>query len=286
MYQLVSRAIELGVRSFDTSPFYGETESMLGQALSRLIKEGKIKRQDVMISTKLGRYQSGFDYSIENVRKSFQSSLDRLNTDYIDLLYLHDVEFVTPEESLAAAIEIGNFRSKGLVSRIGISGHPLPILLERAVACKDSGVTLDNVLSYGHFTLQNILLSDYISRFKTEAKITQVATASITNMCLLTSQGPFVWHPASEDVKKACSDAVIAYKSKSDKNIAFLAHEFAFSHFDGTILIGPRTIEELEEIMQAQNTDKAEIEEDVNHFRKILGKAFNEVYIQEGVKTN
>jgi aryl-alcohol dehydrogenase-like predicted oxidoreductase len=58
--------------------------------------------------TKVGRYNGhdgvGFDYSPETVRKSVLSSLSRLGTDHLDVVYLHDVEFVaTPVKSGSTA---------------------------------------------------------------------------------------------------------------------------------------------------------------------------------------
>lgn len=47
--------------------------------------------------TKCGRYglhRTDFDYSPETIRKSVARSLERLNTDYLDAVYLHDVEFI------------------------------------------------------------------------------------------------------------------------------------------------------------------------------------------------
>lgn len=50
--------------------------------------------------TKCGRYgldRDGFDYSPKTIRRSIEHSLARLNTDYLDVVYLHDVEFVAEE---------------------------------------------------------------------------------------------------------------------------------------------------------------------------------------------
>ena len=44
--------------------------------------------------TKAGRYETGFDYSPETVRASVARSLSRLGTEYLDAVYMHDVEFV------------------------------------------------------------------------------------------------------------------------------------------------------------------------------------------------
>ncbi|MCR4715394.1 MAG: aldo/keto reductase [Treponemataceae bacterium] len=73
-------SIECGYRFFDTASLY-ETERSLGNAL----KESGIPRTDVIIETKLWIDEMGAD----NVRKAFEKSLNRLQTDYIDIYMIH-----------------------------------------------------------------------------------------------------------------------------------------------------------------------------------------------------
>jgi Aldo/keto reductase family len=84
-----------GIRAFDTSPFYGNSEIVLGTALKVL--EPEFPRATYQLNTKVGRYgPTDFDYSPEAVRRSVRRSLQRLHTQYLDVVYLHDVEFVAP----------------------------------------------------------------------------------------------------------------------------------------------------------------------------------------------
>jgi len=48
--------------------------------------------------TKVGRYPTGFDYAPETIESSVARSLRRLHTSYLDVVYLHDVEFVADEK--------------------------------------------------------------------------------------------------------------------------------------------------------------------------------------------
>jgi diketogulonate reductase-like aldo/keto reductase len=48
--------------------------------------------------TKVGRYPTGFDYAPESIEKSVARSLRRLHTTYLDVIYLHDVEFIADEK--------------------------------------------------------------------------------------------------------------------------------------------------------------------------------------------
>jgi len=48
--------------------------------------------------TKVGRYATEFDYTPEGIERGVARSLRRLHTDYLDVVYLHDVEFVADDK--------------------------------------------------------------------------------------------------------------------------------------------------------------------------------------------
>lgn len=86
-----------GIRAFDTSPYYDNSEIVLGTALKAL--ENEFPRGTYKLLTKVGRYGPGatdFDYTPTTIRCSVRRSLQRLHTQYLDVVYLHDVEFVVP----------------------------------------------------------------------------------------------------------------------------------------------------------------------------------------------
>jgi aryl-alcohol dehydrogenase-like predicted oxidoreductase len=91
--QSAYRALDAGINFFDNSPFYGK-----GLAEERLGKVLRGRRQEIIVGTKAGRYgPDEFDFSAERIRRGFEESLRRLGTDYVDILQLHDVEFVDLE---------------------------------------------------------------------------------------------------------------------------------------------------------------------------------------------
>lgn len=119
---LLHQAIELGVEHFDTAEMYGigsTNESLLGEAF-------KDRRDTVFIATKFGPIRNpktgeftGIDGSRENCRRAVEGSLERLQTDVIDLYYLHRVDPATPiEETVAAMAELV---TEGKVRAIGLS---------------------------------------------------------------------------------------------------------------------------------------------------------------------
>lgn len=120
--RLLHEAIELGVEHFDTAEIYGigsTNESLLGEAF-------KDRRGKVFIATKFGPTRDpetgasiGIDGSGENCRRAVEGSLKRLQTDVIDLYYLHRVDPETPiEETITAMAKLV---SEGKVRAIGLS---------------------------------------------------------------------------------------------------------------------------------------------------------------------
>lgn len=107
---IVDAALEAGINFFDTADTYGNkggSETLLGHAL-------RGRRDEIVIATKFGNDMAGAygpDYgaraSRRYIRRAIEGSLSRLQTDYIDLYQLHNLDGVTPiEETLDALDEL------------------------------------------------------------------------------------------------------------------------------------------------------------------------------------
>ncbi|MEU6260215.1 aldo/keto reductase [Streptomyces sp. NPDC047043] len=131
-------AWESGIRSFDTAPHYGLglSERRLGAALRDR------PRADYSVSTKVGRLlepvaevagddlANGFavpathrrvwDFSADGVRRSLESSLERLGLDHVDTVYLHDPDDHTEQALTEAYPALERLRGEGLVKAVGI----------------------------------------------------------------------------------------------------------------------------------------------------------------------
>ncbi len=101
---IVKRAWELGINFFDTANMYslGESEVVTGKILKKLAK-----REEVVIATKvhfpMGEGPNERGLSRKHIHASVNDSLKRLDTDYIDLYYIHRWDYATPiEETLEA----------------------------------------------------------------------------------------------------------------------------------------------------------------------------------------
>src|SRR6202161_1254121 len=77
-------ALETGFRSLDTAERY-RTEKEVGEAMQEVFKAGKIKREDVFVSTKLWNT----NHRPERVKPAFEASLKKLQLDYLDLYLIH-----------------------------------------------------------------------------------------------------------------------------------------------------------------------------------------------------
>ncbi len=207
----VRAALDLGVTFFDVSPYYGNAEEVLGRALAG------IPRETYTLCTKLGRYgPETFDFSPNTVKSSIEKSLKRLQTDYLDILLCHDIEFVplnpVIEETLPA---LRAAQSEGKTRFVGVSGLPLQIfttVLARA--------ELDVILSYCHASLNDDTLTGLLPLL--ESKNVGVIGASPLSMGLLTDDGPPEWHPAPPALKDAAARAA-AHCRAQGKSLSALA---------------------------------------------------------------
>ncbi len=115
--KVIKRAFELGVTLFDTADTYGEkAEQILGRTLNHV-------RDDVFISTKVGITQGNKpDLSYDSVIDACKNSLDRLQTDYLDMYLVHFDDPDTPVEETVEAME--HLLERGMIYRYGVSHLP------------------------------------------------------------------------------------------------------------------------------------------------------------------
>lgn len=236
--EIIQRAFLHGVRAFDTSPYYGPAEEILGTALATDLVRKNYPRDQYHILTKVGRISGDcFDYSPAWVRQSVKRSCKRLKTSYLDVVYCHDVEFVSADQVLQAITELRRLRDEeGTVKYVGISGYPVQVLCELAeMILHKTGEPLDAVMSYANFTLQNTrLLSEGMDRL-VSAGVDVVPNASPLGMGLLRRQGPPIgamgnWHPAPDDLRQAIQ-AASNYTELQGEKLEVVAVRFALENW-------------------------------------------------------
>jgi D-threo-aldose 1-dehydrogenase len=166
-------AFEIGMRQFDTAPYYGHglSEERLGRAFAgrprgsfvvstkvgRRIERDESRRGPVTDGFAVSGSRAIFDYSRDGVRRSFESSLRRLGVDYVDILLLHDVGKLTHGEQHAEVLRqaldealpaMAALRAAGAVGAIGIGVNEQAVCLEVMPR-----FGLDYIMLAGRYTL-------------------------------------------------------------------------------------------------------------------------------------
>ena len=141
MTTLIHKAIELGCNLFDTAPIYGfENEELLGNAL-------KDHRENVVIATKFGVLDMALvdgqpvpvlDSSPASIREQLDGSLQRLQTDYIDLFYQHRVDPKVEPEVVAQTMKA--LIAEGKIKYWGISNAPADYICRAHAVCPVSAI--------------------------------------------------------------------------------------------------------------------------------------------------
>lgn len=116
--RIVQKSLEAGCNFFDTAPGYGggRSEELLGEGL-------KSVRRDVILCTKFGHTAEGAtDFSAEAVRPSLEASMRRLQTDYLDIVLMHN----PPREMMDGRIasqyeEFEKLKAEGVIREYGVS---------------------------------------------------------------------------------------------------------------------------------------------------------------------
>ncbi|KAN0000272.1 hypothetical protein ACTFIZ_000719 [Dictyostelium cf. discoideum] len=156
----VRSAIEQGYRHIDTASFY-KNEKMIGDTIKQLIKEGKVKREELFITTKVGTWQHGY----ENALKAFQESLEKLQLDYLDCYLIH---FPGTFSEIPKGESMSSLRSQtwkaleklyddGKVRSIGVSNYSESHLHELLSNCRIKPVM--NQVEFHPYLFQEELLN-------------------------------------------------------------------------------------------------------------------------------
>ncbi|MRN56466.1 aldo/keto reductase [Paenibacillus monticola] len=216
----VHTAVEQGINYIDVSPYYGLTkaEAVLGKAIKGL------SRDQFLLSTKAGRIGAEeFNYTAAHITASLEASLKRLETDYVDILLLHDMEFVPFQQVIEEAIPaLYRLKEQGKARFVGVSGLPLHVF-EQTLAKAE----LDVILSYCHYSLNDTSLLNILPLL--QQKGVGLVSASPISMGLLSTRPVAEWHPAPEELKRVCKLAA-AHCAAQGEDLAKLAVQFSVAN--------------------------------------------------------
>lgn len=131
---LIAAAIGAGIRYFDTAPLYGHTraERRLGRGLApflsanpvisskvgRVLEPGPVVEPTIFVDT--DPFEPVFDFSADGIRRSLESSLERLGIDRLDIVYIHDPDDHEEQALSEAYPALHQLREEGVVTSIGV----------------------------------------------------------------------------------------------------------------------------------------------------------------------
>lgn len=126
--ELVREALRSGINLLDTAYIYGlgRSEELIGEVLQ------DFTREEVVIATKAAHKQVNVDFVFDNspefLTRSVDESLKRLQTDYIDIFYIHFPDEATPKNEAVHALN--ELKKAGKIRAIGVSNFSLEQLEE------------------------------------------------------------------------------------------------------------------------------------------------------------
>jgi diketogulonate reductase-like aldo/keto reductase len=142
--ETVATALEMGYRHLDTAQAYGN-ERQVGRGLA----QSSVPRDEVFVTTKLGRDGRTYDGVWETTR----ASLDRLGLDRLDLLLIHWPNRFTPLAETITAMN--DLRTAGLVDHVGVSNFGVR-LLDRARAISRGPILTDQVQYHPYWDQRDV----------------------------------------------------------------------------------------------------------------------------------
>ena len=124
--RLIETALECGINFFDHADIYGKGESE--RIFSRAAHLTANRREQVILQSKCAIHDGLYDFSRDYILKSADGILQRLQTDYLDVLLLHRPDTLMEPEEVAEAFD--RLQQSGKVRYFGVSNHnPMQIAL-------------------------------------------------------------------------------------------------------------------------------------------------------------
>lgn len=243
-------ALEHGIEVIDTAPSYHRAEEYVGKALRQW--QGELP----FISTKVGRLPAKkadevyVDYSPQAMRESLSRSLDLLDIDFIDLLFLHEPQLVPVGEMESILNTLRSFQEEGLVGKLGIGGNPVDSFWPYVK--KEHFDAVSTFLKLDASSLEG--LKHDIPKFRDKGLA--IYAASSLHMGLLGSKfSVYVENPPDNEWIKQThvNNAIKVKQIADDHNLSLtnLALRYLFSMKEADrVVLGPGNLDEVKESLQ------------------------------------
>jgi len=159
----MTRALDLGIDMFDTADVYcsGDSERIIGEFM-------KGRRKEVILATKVGKERDWYpdtqpsesSVSRKNIIHRLDQCLERLQTDYVDLLYVHRFDADIPLEETMSTLD--SLVKQGKVRYIACSNYTLEQLAESRRVCEKLGLENFIAVQNGYNLLHTEMEKDMI----------------------------------------------------------------------------------------------------------------------------
>jgi D-threo-aldose 1-dehydrogenase len=249
----LDRAWELGVRAFDTAPYYGS--GLAERRLGAYLREKQ--RDEYTVSTKVGRLlepdASGwqgayFDFSRDGALRSLEESLGRLGLDRVDVALVHDPDDHYDEALAGAFRALQQLRAEGVVRSIGVGMNRTELLRRFALEADP-----DCFLVAGRWTVLDRSAAELLS--VCEERGIAVVAGGVFNSGVLAGGATFDYEIASPDVLARVA-TLREICARSDVPLEAVAVQFPTRHpAVASVVVGCRTPAEVEEDVRLSQLD-------------------------------
>lgn len=261
--KIVERSLAAGVNFIDTADVYsaGTSEKLLGQALKNI----GVPRKDVVIATKvygvMGDKPNDRGASRGHIMDSVEASLNRLQTDHIDLYQIHATDMVTPIEETLRAFD--DLVSRGLVRYIGVSNwQAWRIAKALGVSERRGFARFETVQAY--YSIAGRDLEREIAPLMAEEKLGLMVWSPLAGGLLSGKYGPgapgngegrranFDFPPVDKDRAWKCVAEMREIAEKHGTSVAEVALAWILAKpFVTSVIIGAKRIEQLDQNLAA-----------------------------------
>ncbi|MFJ6322819.1 MULTISPECIES: aldo/keto reductase [unclassified Rhizobium] len=261
--KIVENSLAAGINFIDTADVYsfGNSEKLLGQALKNL----NVPRKDVVIATKvygvMGDKPNDRGASRGHIMDSVQASLDRLQTDHIDLYQIHATDSVTPIDETLRALD--DLVSRGLVRYVGVSNwQAWRIAKALGISERRGFARFETVQAY--YSIAGRDLEREIVPLMAEEKLGLMVWSPLAGGLLSGKYGPgapgngegrranFDFPPVDKDRAWACVAAMREVADKHGSSVATVALAWILAKpFVTSIIIGAKRLDQLDQNLAA-----------------------------------
>jgi D-threo-aldose 1-dehydrogenase len=250
-HAVVTRAWELGVRYFDTAPYYGSGNSE--RRLGTVLRERP--RDEFAVSTKVGRLlrpgssewrdapalEAYFDFSHDATLRSLEESLERLGLDRVDIALVHDPDDHYEEALTGSYRALARLRDEGVVQAIGVGMNRTELLCRFA-----READADCFLVAGRYTAIDRSAADELLPLCEERGISVIA-GGVFNSGVLVGGDTFDYGEVPAEMRTRV-ESLHETCARWNVPMTAVAVQFPLRHpAVGSVLVGCRTPQEVEE---------------------------------------